>query len=344
MIVVRAFARRALVAAATLVVTSVLLFVATEVLPGDSVSAGLGAGATPELVAARRAELGADRPAAERYTDWATGLVTGDPATSYATRRPVDIGRELRNSAVLTGIAGAGVAVLALAGGVWAGRRPGSRADRTVNGLALAGTAMPEFAVAGLVIATLGFGLEWFPPVSFVPLGGSPLDRPDILVLPALCLVVVSGGFATRLTRAAVAQVATLPHVEAARLAGIPERRVVARYLLPSAAGPIAQVLALCCGTLAGAAVVVESIFGYPGLGTALVEAIGARDTPVVQTVGMVLAAVVVGAFLVADLVAIAVDPRRQPARAWRRPSLVTGSGGGASGAGEPALAPVEAP
>jgi peptide/nickel transport system permease protein len=322
-----AIARRIAVAAATLLVTSVLLFVATEVLPGDPVTASLGPGASPELVAARRAELGSDRPAVERFTDWATGLVTGDPATSYATRRPVDVGRELRNSAVLAGIAGLGVASVALAGGLWAGRRPGSRADRAVNAVALSGTAMPDFVVAGLVIATLGFGLEWFPPVSFVPIGGSPLDKPDILVLPALSLILVNGAYAARLTRSAVAQVATLPHVEAARLAGIPEHRVVLRYLLPSAAGPIAQVLALCCGTLAGAAVVVESIFGYPGLGTALVEAIGGRDTPVVQTVGMILGAVVVAAFLVADLVAIAVDPRRQPSASRRRLTATVGAG-----------------
>jgi peptide/nickel transport system permease protein len=179
-----------------------------------------------------------------------------------------------------------------------------------LSSVALGAVAVPEFVIAGLFIALLAFGLGWFPAVSLVPLGGSPLDDPVILVLPVLTVATFAGMFGLRLVRAVVADAAVQPAVEAARLAGVAEHRVIRRHLLPTVIGPIVQVLALIVPFLVGGTVVVERVFGYPGLGSLLVDQINARDVTVVETIGLLMASSVILTFLVADVVADTHDRR----------------------------------
>lgn len=303
-------------AAALLLVVSALLFAAVEVLPGDVATAILGQDATPERLTTLRQELSLDEPAPVRFGSWLAGLARGDLGEAATTDRSVaeTIGDRAVNTAVLAGAAFAVVAVIALGLGVGAGRREGSAADTGISATALAVVSLPEFVVAGVLVAGVALRLGWLPAVSLVPAGGTPLDRPEILVLPVVSLALVGGAFGARLIRAVVADVCRSPHVEAARLAGLRERAVLTHHILPPAAGPIAQVLAFVVPYLIGGTVVVEQVLSYPGLGTLLVEQVNQRDAPVVEAIGLLLAAAVVAAFAVADLVGHLFSPRHRAA------------------------------
>lgn len=299
---------------------SALLFTGVEVLPGDVANQVLGQHATAERVAALRQELSLDDPAPLRWARWVGGLLTGNLGESLTTGRPVSalIGPHARNTAVLAALAFCGVVVLALGVGVLAGRQEGRPADSALSAAALTAVSVPGFVLAGLFVAGPALALGWFPALSLVPSGGSPLDRPEILVLPALSVAVVGGAFAARLVRAVVAVVADAyrgPHVEAARLAGVPERRVLTRHVLPSVTGSLAQVLAFTVPYLVGGTVVVERVFSYPGLGSLLVLQVAQRDAPVVEAVGLLLAGVVVLAFVLADAVTAMSAPERRALR-----------------------------
>jgi peptide/nickel transport system permease protein len=289
--------------AAFLAVLPVLVFGATELLPGDAVTARLGASASPTAVAAYRAELGLDDPAPIRFGRWAAGALTGDLGRSLVSGRPVAelIGRPLRNSAILAACTTILVVVVSLPAGIWLGVRAGSRADAAGSAAALVLVSIPDFVVAAASVAVFAWAAGWLPPVSPVPAGSTPLDRPAVLVLPILSAAVAAVGWATRWVRAAVAAEAGAPHVEAARLAGVGPVRLAAHHLLPGALPAVAQAYALLATYLAGGVVVVERAFGYPGAGTLLTEAVRNRDLPVVQGLALIMSAVVAAAFLAAD-------------------------------------------
>lgn len=311
---VAAVGRRLVGAVAMLAVVSALLFAAVELLPGDLATQILGPNATAEKVVALRADLDLDDPAPVRYARWLGGVVRGDLGQAAITERSVadTVSGRLGNSAVLAGVAFLAASAMAIMAGVLAGRRPGSRVDDGISLGALVSVSLPEFVVAGLLISVFAFGLGWLPAVSLLPAGVSPLDRPVLLVLPAVSLALVGGAFGARLIRSAVADAGRLPHVEAARLAGIREWQVLRHHVLPGVAGPIAQVLAFLVPYMVGGTVVVERVFSFPGIGSLLVEQVVLRDAPVVEAIGLVLAAAVITAFLTADLVAALADPRRR--------------------------------
>lgn len=311
----RAAATRLLGAAMLLAVVSVALFAAVDVLPGDAASQALAGSGSPEEVAALRRELGYDRPAVHRYLDWVGGVLRGDAGTSAVTRTPVGplLSDRAQASLVLGGAALAAIAVLGVGAGLLAGSRPGGRRDRVISAVAMTVTSVPEFAIAALLVAVFAFGLGWLPPVSLLPAAGGPLRHPEVLVLPAATLALYGGAYAARLIRAVVADVAVSPHVESARVAGLPEWTVLRRHVLPSVRGPVAQVLALLVPYVVGGALVVETVFGYPGLGNMLAGAVQARDAVQVEAAGMVLATAAVVGFVLAELVRSGADPHTDP-------------------------------
>lgn len=202
-----AFVGRRLVGAAVLlVVLSAALFAATAVLPGDAVSAVAGMDASAAQRAEVRAELGLDRPAAERYADWVAGAVRGDLGRGFVGERPVTdvLATRLPNSLLLAGLTLAVTAPLAALLGLWTGLRGGG-ADRFVSTAAQVLAAVPEFVIAALLVAVLSVWLELLPRVSVIPLGGTPLDVPQALILPVLTLSAVGFAVATRLLRVSVA-------------------------------------------------------------------------------------------------------------------------------------------
>lgn len=291
------------------------LFMAVEVLPGDPASQALAQGGDPERVAALRAELGLDRPYGERYLDWIGGLLTGDWGASAVTGVPVGpvLAEHAGRSLVLSAAALLVVLCFALPAGVIAGSRPGSVRDRATSLGSLVMLSVPEFVLAAVLVAVFADWLGWFPPVSLASAAG-PLAEPEKLVLPTVTLAAVAGAFVLRLTRAAVAEASGAAHVEAARLAGFSEFRVITRHLLPSVRAPLSQAVALAVPYMAGGTLVVETVFGYPGLAELLAEAVGRRDAVVVSGAGLIIAATAVCGFGVADLLARSSDDRLAPA------------------------------
>jgi peptide/nickel transport system permease protein len=298
-------------AAGLLLLVSVAVFGATELLPSDAAQTRSGGTATAEL----RARLGLDRPVWQRYASWLAGLARGDAGDSLLTDRPVAQMFAERLPATLT-LAGCALAVavplmvaLAWVVGTASARR---RGPLTTVVTTLAAVPQVVFA-AGLVVLFAGV-LAWLPPVSLVPADGSPLGHPEILVLPALALAVPAAAFGAGLLGGAVADTVRRPHVTSAVARGVPRTRVAVRHVLPYLLAPAVRVLAVVAGGLLAATAVVEMLFGYSGLGELLVSSIGNRDVPVVQAVAMLAAATVLAGLLAADVLAVLTDPRRETA------------------------------
>ncbi|UQA90699.1 ABC transporter permease [Streptomyces halobius] len=309
--------RRLLAAAGVTGAATVLVFAGTELLPGDAAevilarSAG-GAGGTPEQIAALRAELGLDRPWAQRYVDWLAGIVDGDLGRSLVSGRPVTdiVAQRLGNTLLLAGLAAVLLVPVAIGLGVWSGLRQGRFADRVTSAVAIGLQSLPEFVAATGLIAVFALGWKLLPPVSLIPDGTSPLARPETLVLPVASLLTVMAGQSIRMVRARTGEVVRAEYVRMARLHGIPERRLVRRYVVPSAVTPALQLLAGSISWLIGGVVVVEQVFAYPGISHELVAAVSSRDVPVVQALATAMAACGILVYTVADLLAIVLVPK----------------------------------
>jgi peptide/nickel transport system permease protein len=311
-------ARRLAIGVLLLLVVSVLVFAATSVLPGDVAGAALGRSATPESLAALRAELGLERSLPEQYADWLGGLLQGDLGESMTARRPVWelIEGDLSNTLVLTLLTVVVLLPLAVVLGVWAGSRPGRPPDVAVSTFSLGLAAVPEFIIGTLLVLVLGVAWGLLPPLSLIAPGESPFSEPLALVMPVATLTLAGLGYMVRMVRAGVADAMTSRYVEMARLNGTPERTVVFRHALRNSAAPVVQAAALTLQWLIGGVVVVEVLFAYPGLGAALVEAVLARDLTLVQSVAMIVAATYIVITIAADLVIVLLIPKLRTALA----------------------------
>jgi peptide/nickel transport system permease protein len=305
--------RRLLLGILVLIMVSVLVFLATQALPGDPARAILGRSATPASLAALRRQLHLDQPVLTQYWTWLTGLLHGNLGTSLAAQEPVTklLGPKLVNSAVLVTIAAVVSIPLSIAIGSWAALKREKIFDTLSSNLLLVLAALPEFVVAVVLIillATTVFNV--FPGTSTVPPGSRPWDNVSALVLPTLTLVIAVAPYVARIMRASMIEVLESDYVEMARLKGLPERTVLIRHALPNALGPVFQVIALNLAYLAGGIIVVEVVFNYTGIGSALQEAVLNHDLPVVQALAMLIAAVYVILNLLADVATILVTPK----------------------------------
>jgi len=298
-----------------------LVFVGTEVLPGDAAGAVLGRNATEEQLDELRAQMGLDRPAAERYLDWLGGLVTGDlgnSAAGYAegSVRPIwtEISGEIANSLVLALLAALVMVPVSLAFGVLAAVRAGRPADHAVSAGSLAIISLPEFIIGSLLILLFFSWLGLLSPVSLIPPGDSPLSYPRELVLPILTLLGASLAASIRMVRAGMIEALRSEYVQMARLSGIRERKVLRRYALRNALAPSVQVFAQNIQYLVGGIIVVEYLFAYPGLGKELVDAVAIRDVREVQSVAILIATVYITLNIVADLLTVLLVPKLRTA------------------------------
>nr|WP_221219357.1 ABC transporter permease [Prauserella isguenensis] len=305
--------RRLAVSVAVLWLVSLLVFVATLLLPGDPARAILGQQATPERIAALNEQLGLDAPVWQRYLDWLGGVLTGDLGTSAASQGPVTelLGGRIGASLVLL----VGAAVISTAGGLalgtWSALRRGRAVDHTVSGISLVVAALPEFVIGVALIVVLSTTvLPVFPSVTLAPPGEPVWSQPIQLVLPILTLTLVVTPYITRMMRATMSEVLDSGYVEMARLKGLPERVVITRHAVPHAIGPVAQVIAIQLAWLAGGVVVVEFLFRYPGIGQALIDAVNNRDVAVVQAITLLIAGVYIVVNLIADIVGIMTNPK----------------------------------
>ncbi|MCB2116836.1 MAG: ABC transporter permease [Rhodobacteraceae bacterium] len=295
----------------TLFVISIIIFGATELLPGDLAKNILGQSATPETVAAFRKELGLDLPAHTRYINWLLGALHGDFGTSLANKRPIAdlIATRLSNTLFLALYAAAIAIPLSLTLGILAALYRNSIFDRAANAMALTSISFPEFFVAYILIFVLAQS-GWFPSMARMDASTTFTEALYRTFLPALTLTLVVTAHMMRMTRAALINLLASPYIEMARLKGMSPARVILKHALPNALAPIITVVALNLAYLITGVVVVEAVFVYPGLGQLMVDSVSKRDFPVVQAVALIFAAAYVLLNLTADVLSTLSNPR----------------------------------
>jgi peptide/nickel transport system permease protein len=304
--------RRLLLGLLVLFLVSLLVFVSTQAL-GDPARAILGRNATPEALKALQKQLNLGQSVVGQYLSWIGGVLHGSFGKSLAAQESVSklLGPRLVNSSVLVLTAAIISVPLSIAIGSYAALRREKTFDTVSSNLMLVLAAIPEFVVAVLLVivfATTVF--HWLPAISPIPPGSHPWTSPKILILPIATLVAAVSPYVARIMRASMIEVLESDYVEMARLKGLPERTVLVRHALPNAIGPVFQVIAINLAYLAGGVVVVEYVFNYPGIGSALQDAVVNHDLPVVQALAMLIAGVYVGLNLLADIATILVTPR----------------------------------
>jgi peptide/nickel transport system permease protein len=292
------------------------LFVLTEALPGDAAVALAGDQPDPERVARIRETMGLNRPAGERLLRWAGGLLHGDLGTSLVSGRPVTghLAAGLGPTLILAGATLVLLVPLSVGLGVLAARREGGAVDRAVSGLTLAVHAVPEFALGVLLATVFGLWLGWLPPTAVGTDPAALAATPAVLVLPVVVLLARPVCTISRLVRAGMIDAMASPYVAQARRYGLSGARVRWAHALPNALAPAAQQLARTCDWLLSGVIVVEALFVIPGLGTVLVEAVAARDVPVIQGMAVVFGVVTVLVNIAADLLARRLAPRSEVA------------------------------
>ncbi|GAA2984449.1 ABC transporter permease [Streptomyces drozdowiczii] len=308
-------ARRLLLGGAQTAAVVLLVFAATEALPGDAAVALAGDQPDPARIEAVRAAMHLDRPALERLLDWTAGLLHGDLGVSLTSGRPVSAALADSFGPTLL-LAVPTVLLLVPAGiglGVLAARREGGAVDRVVSAVLLSLYAVPEFALGALLVTVFALRLGWFPPTA-VGYGTELASHPAALVLPVLVLLARPVCSLARLVRAGMLDALASPYVAQARRCGLSRTRVRYAHALPNALAPAAQQLARTVDWLLCGVVVVEALFVVPGLGTVLMNAVAERDLPTVQGLAVVFGLVTVLLNLGADLVTHRLAPRTEVA------------------------------
>jgi peptide/nickel transport system permease protein len=309
---------RAAIGVLTLFVVSIVIFLATEVLPGNAAYSVLGHTATPQNLRALEIQLHLNRGMFDQYWLWLSGLFTGKLGNSLANGQAVwgQVAPRLVNSAVL--VVGAGVigTVLGVLLGAIAALRKDGWFDHISSVVSLAVTSLPEFVVAIVLIilfATVVFHV--LPAVAPIAPGTYAWSQPRLLVLPVATLVIVVIPYIQRMMRAAMIEALESDYVEMARLKGVPEWQIVLAHAFPNSIAPTIQVIGLTFLYLAGGIVIVEEVFDFPGIGQGLVSAVNNRDIPIIQLTVVVLAAFYVFMNIVTDVIALLASPRRRIAR-----------------------------
>ncbi|ATF94217.1 ABC transporter permease [Cedecea neteri] len=308
---------RLLLGVLTLWLVSVLIFVGTELLPGDVASAILGQNGTPETIAALRLQLGLDQPAVYRYLHWLSGVLHGDLGTSLANNQPIgaELLPRLANTLFLAAYAALIAIPLAVVLGIASAVWRGSWFDRLANTLTLMSISVPEFFVGYVLVIFFAIRLAWFPSLALVDPDASLLDRLYACTLPMLTLVLVVLAHMLRMTRASVGAVMSSSYIETALLKGLSRWRIVLSHALPNALAPIINVIAFNLAYLVVGVILVEVVFVYPGIGQLMVDAVTKRDLPVVQACGLLFGGTYILLNTTADLLAIWCNPRLRHAR-----------------------------
>ncbi len=295
-----------------LLAVSVLIFMGTEILPGDVAQSILGQSATPEALANLRRDLGLNEPAVKRYFSWLWGLLHGDLGTALTNGADIasSIGSRLFNTMFLASVAALVSVPLALVLGMLAVRYRNRWPDKLISGSTLAFISLPEFFIGYLLIYFVAVKLGWFPSVATVYDSMSFTERLSAVALPATTLTLVVLAHMMRMTRAAILNVMQSAYIETAELKGLSALKIIFRHAFPNAIAPIVNVVMLNLAYLIVGVVVVEVIFVYPGMGQYLVDHVSKRDVPVVQACGLVFAAFYIFLNMAADIISIISNPR----------------------------------
>lgn len=280
------------------------VFVVIRLAPGDQATVALGPDATDAQIETLRHAMGLDRPLLIQYLDYLGDVATFDFGESYRYGRPAmaAVLERFPATVTLTTTATVIAIVCGLLLGVVAGRKPGSLLDRAVSTFTLGLQALPPFWIGIMFILIFALQLRVLPSAG----GGSPAH----LVLPAVTLSIPFTALVARITRSGIAETMSESYVQTARSKGLTEPQVLSGHVLKNSLIPVVTVIGLQVGTLVGGAVVIETVFGWPGLGSLLVSAVGNRDFAVVQAATVLIAICVIVLNLAADVVNARLDPR----------------------------------
>ncbi|MDG1211053.1 MAG: ABC transporter permease [Paracoccaceae bacterium] len=310
--ILKLVAQRVALSLLLLFAASALIFIGTNILPGDVAQSILGQSATPEALANLRRDLGLNEPAITRYFDWLFGALQGDLGTALTNGRDIaeSLSKRLTNTLFLAFWAAIVSVPLAILLGLLAVRYKDRWPDKLISGATLASISIPEFLIGYVLMFYLGVQLRWFPSVAAIRDGMSLGDKLEVIALPVMVLTLVVLAHMMRMTRAAILNVMQSAYIETAELKGLSGLQIIWRHAFPNAIAPIVNVVMLNLAYLVVGVVVVEVVFVYPGMGQYLVDHVSKRDIPVVQACGLIFAAVYIGLNLIADLVSILANPR----------------------------------
>ncbi len=301
---IRFLTLRLLLTAASLWLILTMVFFLIHLVPGDPVEQMLGEGARAEDLAALRSALGLDKPVAAQYADYLRGVIQGDFGQSFRFQRAV-LSVVLERYPATLQLALATLLVSMLIGipaGAWAAHRRGRAADRSIGFFTLLGLSLPNFALGPVLILIFSIQLGWLPV--------SGREGPQYLILPAVTMGAALAAILTRMVRTSMMEELSADYVRTARAKGLPDSRVLFRHAFPNALIPVVTIIGLQFGTLLAGAIVTESIFAWPGVGRLTVQAIQARDYPLLQGCILIISFSYVLVNLLTDVVYALVDPR----------------------------------
>ena len=316
MAILRYLATRLALAVLTLFLITVVTFLATNVVPSDPARSALGKAATEAQVEAYREEQGLNRPVLTRYGEWISGLVSGDWGTSVYSRQPVadQVIPRIARSAILAAAAMLIAVPIAFVLGVYTGQRSGRPVDVGISLGALFINSLPEFVVGLVLLVLLAVEAGILPIESSAASLGSGWEQVEAYILPVLTLAIVLTPYIMRMVRVNVRDVIDSSYVRAAVLRGFPRRRVVWQHVVPNASLPVVSVVALSLAELIGGVVIIETVFGFPGIGNLLVDSVSSKDIPMVQAIALVVGTGYVILNFTADAVMLALNPRLRTA------------------------------
>ena len=310
--ILKLVAQRLALSILLLLAASVLIFVGTQILPGDVAQSILGQSATPESLANLRKELGLNDPATTRYFNWLNGVLHGDLGVALTNGRDIaeSLGYRLKNTLFLATTAAVISVPLAIFLGLLSVRYKDRWPDKLISAVTLTSISIPEFLIGYVLMYVISVKLGWFSSVALINDSMSFFEKLNAIALPVMVLVLVVLAHMMRMTRAAILNVMQSAYIETAELKGLSGFAVIARHAFPNAIAPIVNVVMLNLAYLVVGVVVVEVVFVYPGMGQYLVDHVSKRDVPVVQACGIIFAAVYIGLNMVADIVSILANPR----------------------------------
>lgn len=297
---------------------SIVVFTLMRMIPGDPIAQFVDTNRrmSPEAHDALIKKYGLDKPMPVQYVKWMGNILQGDLGNSIRTRRPLTQELRLRipvtiQLAVMAGILGT---IPAVAVGVLAAVKRNSWADYASTITTLLGVSVPNFLLATLLVLCFSFWLKWLPPIGFKELDVDPIQNLKTMILPAVSLSLPLAAVMMRNTRSAILEVLSQEHVRVARAKGLADRVVLSRHVLRNASIPIITVAGIQIATLLGGTVIIEQIFGLPGVGRYVYEAISTRDYPVVQGVTLVISTMFVLISVMVDVLYAVMDPRLRTA------------------------------
>nr|WP_325249200.1 ABC transporter permease [Amylibacter sp.] len=295
-----------------LLAASAMIFIGTQILPGDVAQSILGQSATPEALANLRTELGLNDPPVTRYFNWLFSAMQGDLGTALTNGRDIaeSLGARLKNTMFLAFWAAVISVPLAIFLGLLAVRYQNRWPDKLISAVTLTSISIPEFLIGYVLMYFISVKMGWFTSVSTIYDSMTLWEKLNAIALPVTVLTLVVLAHMMRMTRAAILNVMQSAYIETAELKGLSMFEIIRKHAFPNAIAPIVNVVMLNLAYLVVGVVVVEVVFVYPGMGQYLVDHVSKRDVPVVQACGLIFAAVYIGLNMVADIVSILANPR----------------------------------